>query len=236
MAPLELADRIEVEPAEMLEVTGFAEDTLVRGALESLARASDTDLAGGSRSTSGSRWRRVSAAEARTLPPHCGSRTRHSTRRSPTCACTSSQPCSGQISRSSSRRGRSSPAGTGPLSSRSTCRRISWSRSSFRAAPGRLRRPPSTGSSTRVQAIAASRRASPRSSTPCEPVTWRNFPATTSTSSPHAGTLEELGAFRADVTGAGPAVYGLFRDSDTAEEAARVVEPFGHVWVGKPRW
>ncbi|HKC77617.1 MAG TPA: hypothetical protein VKB70_04435, partial [Gaiellaceae bacterium] len=29
-------------------------------------------------------------------------------------------------------------------------------------------------------------------------------------SSPHAGTLREHGAFRADVSGAGPAVYGLF--------------------------
>ena len=55
-------------------------------------------------------------------------------------------------------------------------------------------------------------------------------------SSPHAARLEELGAFRADVTGAGPAVYGLFRDGDAAAEAARAVEPLGRVWVDKPGW
>ena len=55
-------------------------------------------------------------------------------------------------------------------------------------------------------------------------------------SSPHAARLEELGAFRADVTGAGPTVYGLFRDGDAAAQAARAVERLGRVWVDKPGW
>jgi 4-diphosphocytidyl-2-C-methyl-D-erythritol kinase len=55
-------------------------------------------------------------------------------------------------------------------------------------------------------------------------------------SSPHAGTLEELGAFRADVTGAGPVVFGLFGDRAQAEEAARALAAAGRIWLTKPAW
>jgi len=55
-------------------------------------------------------------------------------------------------------------------------------------------------------------------------------------SSPLAGELHALGAFRADVTGAGPAVYGLFADEADARAAARALEPRGRVWVTKPAW
>src|SRR3954468_24650124 len=39
---IELADRISIEPADELRVEGFAEDTLVRSALERLAEAAGT--------------------------------------------------------------------------------------------------------------------------------------------------------------------------------------------------
>src|SRR3954447_8008320 len=39
---IELADRITLEPADELRVDGFAEDTLVRSALEHLAEAAGT--------------------------------------------------------------------------------------------------------------------------------------------------------------------------------------------------
>ena len=52
--------------------------------------------------------------------------------------------------------------------------------------------------------------------------------------SPHAETLLGLGAFRADVTGAGPALYGLFDDVATAAEAAAAVESRGRAWVTAP--
>lgn len=53
--------------------------------------------------------------------------------------------------------------------------------------------------------------------------------------SPLAAELRRLGAFRADVSGAGPAVYGLFAARSPAEEAARKV---GHadVWTTEPVW
>jgi 4-diphosphocytidyl-2-C-methyl-D-erythritol kinase len=55
-------------------------------------------------------------------------------------------------------------------------------------------------------------------------------------SSPLAADLRERGAFRADVSGAGPAVYGLFDDPAQAEAAATAVAARGRVWVGAPAW
>lgn len=55
-------------------------------------------------------------------------------------------------------------------------------------------------------------------------------------SSPLAGELGELGAFRADVTGAGPAVYGLFMKRASAERAARSLQRLGRTWLTVPAW
>jgi 4-diphosphocytidyl-2-C-methyl-D-erythritol kinase len=55
-------------------------------------------------------------------------------------------------------------------------------------------------------------------------------------SSPLAEELVALGAFRADVTGAGPAVYGLFHHRQPADAAARRLRPAGRVWVTVPAW
>jgi 4-diphosphocytidyl-2-C-methyl-D-erythritol kinase len=54
--------------------------------------------------------------------------------------------------------------------------------------------------------------------------------------SPCAAELLAMGAFRADVTGAGPAVYGLFRDGPDAARAAAALEVHGRVWVARPAW
>jgi 4-diphosphocytidyl-2-C-methyl-D-erythritol kinase len=54
--------------------------------------------------------------------------------------------------------------------------------------------------------------------------------------SPFAAELERLGAFRADVTGAGPAVYGLFLERADADAAARALRPAGRTWVTTPCW
>jgi 4-diphosphocytidyl-2-C-methyl-D-erythritol kinase len=55
-------------------------------------------------------------------------------------------------------------------------------------------------------------------------------------SSALANELRALGAFRADLSGAGPAVYGLFGDRSQAEAAATRLEADGRVWVGGPAW
>jgi 4-diphosphocytidyl-2-C-methyl-D-erythritol kinase len=53
--------------------------------------------------------------------------------------------------------------------------------------------------------------------------------------SPLAEELRHHGALRADVTGAGPAVYGLFADEAAAEGAARAFASRGRTWVTRPR-
>ena len=53
-------------------------------------------------------------------------------------------------------------------------------------------------------------------------------------SSPVADELRRAGAFRADVTGAGPVVYGLFADRPEAEHAAAAFAGRGVTWVATP--
>lgn len=55
-------------------------------------------------------------------------------------------------------------------------------------------------------------------------------------SSPLADELQALGAFRADVSGAGPAVYGLFMRRDAAGAARRAVDRLGRTWLTVPAW
>lgn len=55
-------------------------------------------------------------------------------------------------------------------------------------------------------------------------------------SSPLASELMALGAFRADVTGAGPAVYALFLHGDHARAAQKRISPEGRTWLTTPAW
>jgi 4-diphosphocytidyl-2-C-methyl-D-erythritol kinase len=55
-------------------------------------------------------------------------------------------------------------------------------------------------------------------------------------SSPLTAKLQALGAFRADVTGAGPAVYGLFLHGDRARAAQRKMSAEGRTWLTAPAW
>jgi 4-diphosphocytidyl-2-C-methyl-D-erythritol kinase len=48
--------------------------------------------------------------------------------------------------------------------------------------------------------------------------------------------LEGLGAVRADVSGAGPAVYGVFGDEDGARRAEAALQGRGRVWIAFPAW
>jgi 4-diphosphocytidyl-2-C-methyl-D-erythritol kinase len=54
--------------------------------------------------------------------------------------------------------------------------------------------------------------------------------------SPHSDELRSLGAFRADVTGAGPAVYALFHRRADATGAERAFRRRGRLWVTVPAW
>ena len=54
--------------------------------------------------------------------------------------------------------------------------------------------------------------------------------------SPLGAELIAHGAFRADVSGAGPAVYGLFHRRADAVRAARALEQSGQTWITLPVW
>jgi 4-diphosphocytidyl-2-C-methyl-D-erythritol kinase len=66
---------------------------------------------------------------------------------------------------------------------------------------------------------------------PLTPASLAALPRNDLASSPLTNELEDLGAFRADVSGAGPAVYGLFEDNETAERAERELRPEGTTWL-----
>jgi 4-diphosphocytidyl-2-C-methyl-D-erythritol kinase len=55
-------------------------------------------------------------------------------------------------------------------------------------------------------------------------------------SSPLAEEIRAAGAFRADVSGAGPALYGLFHHRRDADAAKRALRRVGRVWVTAPAW
>jgi 4-diphosphocytidyl-2-C-methyl-D-erythritol kinase len=55
-------------------------------------------------------------------------------------------------------------------------------------------------------------------------------------SSPLAPELVALGAFRADVTGAGPTVYGLFLHGHQARAAQKRISHRGRTWLTAPAW
>lgn len=62
------------------------------------------------------------------------------------------------------------------------------------------------------------------------------LPANDLASSPLADELCALGAFRADVTGAGPAIYGLFLHGNQARVAQKRMSPKGRTWLTAPAW
>jgi 4-diphosphocytidyl-2-C-methyl-D-erythritol kinase len=62
------------------------------------------------------------------------------------------------------------------------------------------------------------------------------LPSNDLASSPLANELVALGAFRADVTGAGPTVYGLFLHGHQARAAQKQISPKGRTWLTAPAW
>jgi 4-diphosphocytidyl-2-C-methyl-D-erythritol kinase len=54
--------------------------------------------------------------------------------------------------------------------------------------------------------------------------------------SPLADELRASGAFHADVSGAGPAVYGLFHHRANAERARQTLRRRGRTWLTAPAW
>jgi 4-diphosphocytidyl-2-C-methyl-D-erythritol kinase len=68
------------------------------------------------------------------------------------------------------------------------------------------------------------------------PLELAAFPPNDLASSPLAEEIRSTGAFRADVSGAGPALYGLYLDRPDADAARRFLTRLGKTWLAPPAW
>ena len=233
---IDLADRIELEPAPEPRVTGFAGDTLVRRALEAIAAETRSVLASAA-SRSAFRSPPVSAAAAPT-------RRRRS--RSPTSRL--HEPLAAdRLHELAARLGSDVPffltsgpqlaTGTGTDLEPLDLPQDYWV---VLVLPDDVRKPSTAdvyeafdagdGFDERRAALLASLAAVTRA------VDLAALPPNDLATSPLAHELRAAGAFRADVSGAGPAVYGLFMHEQDAAAAARRLRARGRTWVTTPAW
>lgn len=233
---LALADRIDLEPAGALDVDGFAEDTIVRRALEALAERAGVPphwharitkeipvaagLGGGS-SDAATALRLANATLERPLP-------------------------AGELARLAAAIGADVPffLADGPQlgsGDGSTLEPVALPQEYvvLLVLPGAERK-----SSTRAVYEDFDRRDGARGfaerrarlAAALSPPDLRALPANDLVSSPVADELRALGAFRADVTGAGPVVYGLFPNRDAAGAAEAQIRSRGRTWITTPEW
>jgi len=237
---LDLADRVAVEPAAKLSVEGFAEDTLVRRALESVAAAAQVEP----------RWR---ATISKRIPVAAGLgggssdaatalRLANETLDEPLPAERLHELAAGL--------GADVPffLTAGPQLARGTGTELEqldlpqdyWV---VLLLPERARKESTAsiyaafdargGEDGYEERRAALKDALTRVRRPRD---LAALPPNDLASSPYAEELTTLGAFRADVSGAGPVVYGLFHHRAQAEEARRSLRPRGRVWLTVPAW
>jgi 4-diphosphocytidyl-2-C-methyl-D-erythritol kinase len=237
---IDLGDRVSIEPSPTLTVTGFPGDTIVRNALEALAAAAGVEprwhatiakripvaagLGGGS-SDAATALRLANETLETPLPP-------------------------GELHSLASTLGADVPFflvdgpqlghGDGsdlepvdlpqdywavlalPLETRKESTAAVYGRFDARAgADGWERR-----NETLRKALAAVKR----------PRDLAALPPNDLASSPLAAELLRLGAFRADVSGAGPAVYGLFHHRRHASAARQALRSAARTWLTVPVW
>jgi 4-diphosphocytidyl-2-C-methyl-D-erythritol kinase len=236
LAPLALADEIELEPAPGLVVEGYPDDTLVHGALAALAAAAGT----------GQRWR-VTIEKRIPVAAGLGGGSSDAAAALALANATLREPLApSRLHALAAGIGADVPffLTTGPNLARgdgTTLEPVSLRRDFdvVLLLPHDVSKS-STADVYRAFDARGGERGFAARAAELEAALMRGdlagLPRNDLASSPHAQALEELGAFRADVTGAGPTVYGLFRDRVRADEAAREVEPLGRVWVDKPGW
>jgi 4-diphosphocytidyl-2-C-methyl-D-erythritol kinase len=230
---IELCDRISLESGSSLEIGGFAEDTLVRDALLSLARAAAVEphwsariekripvaagLGGGS----------SDAAVALTLANETLARPLPETRLHELAAALGSdvpffltsgaQFGTGDGSELRDVDLRRDYAVLLVLPSDETKSSTAEVYDAFAGADGFEER--------RTSLVAA-----------LEAADLAGLPHNDLVSSPISAELREAGAFRADVSGAGPAVYGLFTDRERAAEARELFADRCATWLTAPAW
>jgi 4-diphosphocytidyl-2-C-methyl-D-erythritol kinase len=237
---IDLGDRVSIEPAATLSVTGFAGDTLVRDALGSLAEAAGVDP----------RWR---ATISKRIPVAAGLGGGSSDAATALRLAneTLDSPLPGdELHSLAARLGADVPfflvdgpqlgCGDGselepvdlpqdywivvalPLGAAKESTAAVYRRFDDRAGADDWK----NRNAALRSALAAVRR----------PRDLAALPPNDLASSPLAADLLRLGAFRADVSGAGPAVYGLFHHRRHANAARRVLRSAARTWLTVPVW
>jgi 4-diphosphocytidyl-2-C-methyl-D-erythritol kinase len=237
---LDLADRISVEPAPQLRIEGFPEDTLVRRALESLAASAGTEPSWEARI-----WKHVPVAAG------LGGGSSDAATALRLANETLSQPLSVEaLAELAGSLGSDVPffltsgpqlaTGTGTDLAPIELPQDYWvvlvlprgesksSTASVYEAFDRRR-----GSEGFEQ-----RRARLDDNLPLvrRPRDLASLPPNDLATSTLAEDLLGLGAFRADVSGAGPVVYGLFLHREPAVAAERELRRYGRTWLTVPTW
>jgi 4-diphosphocytidyl-2-C-methyl-D-erythritol kinase len=230
-----LTDRIQLEPGSALEVAGFPDDTLVRLALESLARAAGVEPAwrvtiekriplaaglGGGSSDAASALRLVNETLDRPLPE-------------------------GELGSLAAGIGADVPffLGEGPQLGEGdgtvlTALDLPQAYTVLLLLPDGVTK--LSTAAVYLDFDARDRRGYPerraRLLAALAAGDLAGLPPNDLASSPLTDEVRRLGAFRADVTGAGPTVYGLFADAGAAEAAAAQLGSRGRVWIVPPAW
>ena len=226
-----LADRIAVEPAQALRVTGFPGDTLVRGALEALAERAGIEPA----------WH---AAITKRIPVAAGLGGGSSDAATALRLANALLPePRGDLHEIAAGLGADVPffltagpqlgEGTG-----TTLRPVSLP-ADFWVVLVAPRGDAKASTADVYGAFQAANGFDDRRAALLEAVEagdLAGLPPNDLASSPLAADLRELGAFRADVTGAGPTVYGLFLDRADAASAQRALRHAGRTWLTVPAW
>ncbi|MHB8059212.1 MAG: 4-(cytidine 5'-diphospho)-2-C-methyl-D-erythritol kinase [Gaiellaceae bacterium] len=237
---ISLADRIELEPAPELEVSGFAADTIVRSALEALAKRAGVEPG----------WR-VSIEKEVPVAAGLGGGSSDAATALRLANATLAEPFTPNELIELAR-----PLGAdiaffcldGPQLGQgdgSTLRSLSLPQdySVLLVLPAGVVKPSTAEvyrafDERRAERGFAERRAALLGALDSvrRPSDLALLPPNDLAASPLGARLAGLGAFRADVSGAGPAVYGLFEQREEAERAARALKGVGEVWLSEPSW
>jgi 4-diphosphocytidyl-2-C-methyl-D-erythritol kinase len=237
---VDLGDRVSIEPAATLTVTGFAGDTLVREALGSLAAAAGVEP----------RWRATIAKRIPVAAGLGGGSSDAATALRLANETLDNPLAPGDLHSLAATVGADVPfflvdgpqigRGDGseleavdlpqdywivvalPLGATKASTAAVYRRFDDRAGANGWK----TRNAALQRALAAVRR----------PRDLAALPPNDLASSPLAAELLRLGAFRADVSGAGPAVYGLFHHRRHAGVARRALRSAARTWLTVPVW
>jgi 4-diphosphocytidyl-2-C-methyl-D-erythritol kinase len=236
MQPLDLADEIQLERGEGLTVTGFPEDTLVRDALELLARASDIEPAWSARI--GKRIPVAAGLGGGSADAAVALRLANETLPRPLEAA--------RLHELAASLGADVPffLAPGPKLAEGdgtvlTPLQLPRDYAVLLLVPHGVAKA-STGAVYEAFDARSGEEGFDQRRVALEHALRRRdlaaLPGNDLASSPLAERLREAGAFRADVTGAGPAVYGLFADRSSAEAVEARFREDGRTWIAEPAW